>query len=180
MARPGYGLDMTITPSDALSDPEGSIDRGGSPGFIEWTQGFDEWSNQFETILDSYRGFSARPQDPNLELAMSLADGLDIQVTNFGPMVEFHLKGEVDVASSGYLRETINGQIGRAGNPLVVLDLSELTFIDSTGLGILVAAYRRARAVGSDLVLQHPKPNIAKVFAISGLDRVLTIADDPE
>ncbi|MHB1488561.1 MAG: STAS domain-containing protein [Acidimicrobiales bacterium] len=171
---------MTITPSDALSDPEVSIGTGGTTGFIEWTQGFDEWSNQFETALESYRGFSARPQEPNLELSLSLPDGLDIQVTNFGPMVEFHLTGEVDVASSGYLREMINGQIGHAGNPLVVLDLSEMTFIDSTGLGILVAACRRARAVGSDLVVQHPRPNVSKVFATTGLDRVLTIADDPE
>jgi stage II sporulation protein AA (anti-sigma F factor antagonist) len=57
----------------------------------------------------------------------------------------------------------------------LVIDLRELTFLDSSGLGAFVALYERALSEGWSLVLSAPQPSVALVLRISGLAERLTI-----
>lgn len=56
----------------------------------------------------------------------------------------------------------------------VVLDLSELTFITSAGLGVIIAAHRRCCDQGAVLCLAGPRPGVAQVLRITHLDRLIT------
>ncbi|HLI15766.1 MAG TPA: STAS domain-containing protein [Acidimicrobiales bacterium] len=73
--------------------------------------------------------------------------------------------GEVDVSTAPLLRDGLLGV--PADEPLVVVDLSEVTFLDSTGISVLVAA--RKRALGASVRLVVTRPQIAKVLEVTGL-----------
>ncbi len=85
------------------------------------------------------------------------------------------LVGELDLFTAPTLHEGLLGLFD-AGVRSLALDLSELEFIDSTGLAELVQALKRHRESGADLVLQSPSRTVAKALEISGLDRVFTVA----
>ncbi|MFL6163628.1 MAG: STAS domain-containing protein [Jatrophihabitantaceae bacterium] len=87
-------------------------------------------------------------------------------------VVEVH--GEVDVHSAPQLRDRLIEVID-AGNTSVVVDLSWLQFIDSTGLGALVAALNHANANGASFRLVCKADRLLKVFRITGLDEVFEI-----
>jgi len=85
------------------------------------------------------------------------------------------VSGEVDVASSPALRARI-GELLDQGAERIVLDLHDLTFIDSSGLGVLVGALKRLQELGrQDLVLAglHGPPR--RVFEITGLTQLFSI-----
>ena len=81
------------------------------------------------------------------------------------------LDGEVDLFTSQTLRDQLHDAIA-ADNKKIVIDLSYVTFIDSTMLGILVQGNRRLRPLGGVVGIVCPDPNIAKVFSITALDRL--------
>lgn len=84
------------------------------------------------------------------------------------------LAGDVDLASAPALRLRLN-ELSEEPPAFIVLDTSELDFIDSTGLGVLVGALRRIRTSGGDLRIAAAPSPIARVFAVTGLDRVFRL-----
>lgn len=84
--------------------------------------------------------------------------------------------GELDVATAPKLREQLLAGIAKHG-PRVVLDLSEVGFLDSTGLGVIVGVLKRVRSLDGDLRLVCPKASIRRVFEITALDRTMPLAD---
>jgi anti-sigma B factor antagonist len=89
------------------------------------------------------------------------------------------VSGEIDVATAPQLRECLHGVIAR-GEPRIVLDLLGVTFLDSTALGVLVGALKRCRELGGELHVVVADPRIVKIFEITGLTSVFTIADSLE
>lgn len=83
--------------------------------------------------------------------------------------------GEVDLAVLEEFEEALAG-IDCAENEVAVVDMADVTFIDSTGLSGLVSALNRCREHGGDLRLVVTHPNVEKVFRITDLHEVFTIA----
>ncbi len=88
--------------------------------------------------------------------------------------VVVHVDGEVDVYTAPQLRRYLDAQIQRGCRDLVV-DLSAVTFIDSTGLGVLVGRLRMMLTQGGQLRLVGPTERVLKVFTITGVDRLFPI-----
>lgn len=84
--------------------------------------------------------------------------------------------GEIDVATSPELRRELH-QLADRDASQIVLDLSEVTFIDSSGLGVLVGTLKRLReeSRGDVLVLEGLQEPVRKVFDITGLTDLFTI-----
>jgi len=82
--------------------------------------------------------------------------------------------GEVDVATAPELKERLTGLVGE-GRVKLVLDLSGVDFLDSTGLGMIVSALKRARTHGGDLRIVCTESRITRLFEITGLDKALTV-----
>jgi anti-sigma B factor antagonist len=80
-----------------------------------------------------------------------------------------HLRGELDLASREIFEPAIMAAIPTAY--AVVLDLSELTFCDSNGLSMFVAAHEKAAGNGTELTLRNLQPAVRRVFLVAGLDR---------
>jgi anti-sigma B factor antagonist len=82
--------------------------------------------------------------------------------------------GEVDVYTAPLLREQLVS-LADAGKQQIVVDLSAVEFLDSTGLGVLVAALNRFRRNQGDVELICRQQRILRVFEITGLNKVFTI-----
>ena len=87
------------------------------------------------------------------------------------------VEGELDVGTAGVLREVLLAACVDPP-PIVVVDCARLTFIDSTGIGLLASTQRRLASAGARIVLTSVAANIAKVFQITGVDTVITINPD--
>ena len=95
--------------------------------------------------------------------------------TSFGVVVEdrddptvLRLEGEFDMVSAPDLLAAANDVLGR-GEPNLVLDLSELSFLDSTGISTLLLLSRKAAALGGSVTLRSPSQRVQQVLRISGL-----------
>jgi anti-sigma B factor antagonist len=89
------------------------------------------------------------------------------------------LQGEVDLYAAPELKDHVNRAIESGKNKLI-LDLSEATFIDSTTLGILVSGMKRLRPRGGMLAVLCPDPTMARIFDITGLNRMFSVHDTLE
>lgn len=87
------------------------------------------------------------------------------------------LVGELDLASCEQLRGVLDAELS-VGRAWLVLDMSALTFLDSTGLSVLVESREKATGAGGQLVLAALRPYPAKMLEIAGLDRWLPVFDD--
>ena len=79
--------------------------------------------------------------------------------------------GEIDVYTAPKLREAIVTAID-AGHTRLIIDVENVAFLDSTGLGVLVGALKRVRADGGSLDIVCTHERILKIFGITGLDKV--------
>jgi anti-sigma B factor antagonist len=86
------------------------------------------------------------------------------------------LNGEVDIATSETLRQHL-AALRDDGYQNVVLDLSGVTFCDSTGLGTVATHAKRLMESGGKLVVAGLRPDVSAVFDISGLSQAIPIAE---
>lgn len=84
------------------------------------------------------------------------------------------LSGEVDLHSSPELRATMSELVQHA-KPRVILDLSQVPYMDSSGVGTLVEAKRLVEREEAQLILVNPQQRVMGVFEITHLDRFFTI-----
>lgn len=85
------------------------------------------------------------------------------------------LEGELDAYVAPELRERLHGLVDQGTSPLVV-DLSRVTFLDSTILGTLVGGLRRMRERGGELQLVMPPQPARRIFELTGLDEAFPAA----
>ena len=105
------------------------------------------------------------PIDGDLEVIVSSAEARH----------EVRLLGELDMSTAPRLRDEL-ARLTSDGARLVTLDLSDLAFIDSTGLSTLITALKHLRQQGGDLALRSPTPGTRKVLEITGLTQVFSIS----
>jgi anti-sigma B factor antagonist len=102
---------------------------------------------------------------------------LGIRTERDGSVCTVVLEGEVDVYTAPQLKAELvklidDGCVG------MILDLEKVAFIDSSGLGVLVGALRRAREKGGAVRIICTRDSVLKIFRITGLDKVFPIFAD--
>jgi len=103
---------------------------------------------------------------------------LDCWVTGASRAPTVTVRGEVDFYTVDELRACLEAAVASAPEQIVI-DLSELDYIDSAGLGVLVSTLRRLRQMGADLVLQAPSAGTYRLLEIAGLaDRFKIVPPD--
>lgn len=84
------------------------------------------------------------------------------------------ISGDLDISSAPSLREPLETALRDTG-PLVVIDLSGVTFCDAAGLTLLTGARRITEPEGVTLVLAAPRPHMVRLLRVSGLSRVFAV-----
>lgn len=92
------------------------------------------------------------------------------------------LTGELDLHSAEKFKaaaeELIDWLNSRGKPPILMVDVSDMTFIDSSGLGAFLGRYRSLRLKNGELVLIAPRPQVANTFELAGLSRVLRVYEN--
>lgn len=101
---------------------------------------------------------------------------LGLDVTQSGTWTILSVTGEVDVATAPSLRERLVSLVSE-GNTRLIIDLTLIDFLDSTGLGVLVGTLKRIRQAEGELALVIPQERILKLFDITGLSKIFVIFD---
>jgi len=99
---------------------------------------------------------------------------LDIRTQRDGSICTVEIEGEVDLYTAPRLKEELVALI-EGGCSHVIVNLENVAFIDSSGLGVLVGALRRARERDGAVHIVCTRESILKIFRITGLDKVFPI-----
>jgi anti-sigma B factor antagonist len=100
---------------------------------------------------------------------------LRVDVEGAEPDYQVRLVGELDMSTAPQLRDELLG-LAANGPAQVTVDLSELAFVDSTGLSVLITGLKRLRQQGGDMALRGPTPATRRVLEITGLTEVFSIS----
>ena len=102
---------------------------------------------------------------------------LNIQLSEEDDYTVCRPVGELDAYTVGQFREAL-GEL--ASKPKLLIDMSEVPFVDSAGLGALIGGIRRAREVGGDVAVCCNRPTLVRLLHTTGFDRIVTVAETLE
>jgi len=92
-----------------------------------------------------------------------------------GPFRLVELVGESDMTCR-HLKDLLDAEVA-AGPPLLIVDMSRLTFMDSWSLHTILVAWQALRSAGGTLVLAGPTGEVRRILELSGADTLVTIRD---
>jgi anti-anti-sigma factor len=105
---------------------------------------------------------------------MAMGDELTVTVRPERGVVIAEVTGDIDMSTVARLRERLF-EVADSGQPLII-DLNRISFIDSTGLGVLIAAARRAGLHGGSLHAVCSRPQTRKLLWLTGVDRRIPLS----
>jgi len=88
--------------------------------------------------------------------------------------------GELDHHQAERLRAKIDAEYDKASCRHILLDMSGVTFMDSSGIGMIIGRYKNAEASGGRLIICGMSENISKIYEISGLAKIIQRVDSVE
>jgi anti-sigma B factor antagonist len=99
--------------------------------------------------------------------------GFETVARHDGESLEVALVGELDMAATFKLEAEVERLLARDGLRRLVLDLADLSFVDSAGLGALLAIRDRAQGLGIEMILMNPSDPVRRILDLSGMGAVL-------
>jgi anti-anti-sigma factor len=97
-----------------------------------------------------------------------------------GDVLVIALRGEVDMSTAGLVKEATTKAIGTGGYRCIVFDLNRVSFMDSSGLHVMVDTHRKMQDGGGNVKIVSSSPNLARIFELTGISRLLTVVPDRE
>jgi len=102
---------------------------------------------------------------------------MDIATREKGKVLIFDIKGDLDARNASLLKERINEKIAE-GRSLLLINLSEVPYMDSAGLGVLVSGLKNANRLSGDLRMWGLQDEVKSIFELTRLNKVFQIFDD--
>ncbi len=87
------------------------------------------------------------------------------------------ITGEVDIYTSDEMKETLNEMVEEKKSEIQI-DCRELSYIDSSGLGVLIGILKKLKEENKNLVVVNARSNILKLLSITGLDKVFIVKEN--
>ncbi len=100
---------------------------------------------------------------------------MKIEREQTGTGLVLHLEGRLDTSTAPELQKAIDGELEGLDQDRLRIDMKRLEYVSSAGLRVLLAATKKMRAKGGDLIVENPNADIRDVFKITGFDAILTI-----
>ncbi len=101
--------------------------------------------------------------------------GGSMQIKNrlYNNTLYISLSGELDEMSANFTRQQLDSIMQLPDAKQIVIDLSELTFMDSTGIGILIGRYKKMKLKNIPIFICNPNNHIEKIFQMTGLYEIM-------
>ncbi|RYM05073.1 anti-sigma F factor antagonist [Sporolactobacillus sp. THM7-7] len=90
------------------------------------------------------------------------------------------LSGELDHHTADELREKVNALMEEEMVHHILLNLGELTFMDSSGLGVILGRYKKIAGLGGEMVVCSISPAVRRLFELSGMFKIIRLETDEE
>ena len=84
------------------------------------------------------------------------------------------LGGELDMNTAAMVRQAIDLEIEKRGIRTVILNLQDVQFVDSSGLGVIIGRYKKLLPLGGKLKITNVPPHIFKIMELSGLPKIIS------
>jgi anti-sigma B factor antagonist len=104
---------------------------------------------------------------------------LQVEARRGQDRVVLQLTGELDLASSPILEHSLE-EADVAAAPLLVLDLDQLQFVDSTGLRVILMAHESARGRGQDFAITPGSPQVQRLLSITSVAEHMNVLASPD
>ena len=88
-----------------------------------------------------------------------------------------HLSGEIDQCVANEIKDRIDIEILNSKKRNVIIDLNDVTLMDSSGIGLIVGRFKTARSVGGTLLLSGGSSSVKKMIDLSGIGKVIDMYD---
>lgn len=92
-------------------------------------------------------------------------------------MWDIKVSGEVDIYTSDKMKETLHDMIAERKSEIQI-DCTDLTYIDSSGLGVLIGILKKLKEDDKNLVIFNARSNILKLLNITGLDKIFVVREN--
>jgi stage II sporulation protein AA (anti-sigma F factor antagonist) len=92
-----------------------------------------------------------------------------------GELLAVRILGEIDHHSALGIRHGIDAMIFEKRPTRLILDLSRIDFMDSSGLGLILGRYAEMKRLGGDMVVINPNKNVMKILRLAGAERMIKI-----
>ncbi|MBQ1231736.1 MAG: STAS domain-containing protein [Clostridia bacterium] len=100
---------------------------------------------------------------------------MSVKIEVNGEVVVAYLSGDIDHHTAKPMREEIDKAVESNMPTLLVLDFKDVSFMDSSGIGLVMGRYRILNPKGAELAVTNPSPQIYKVMHLAGLERLAKI-----
>lgn len=98
---------------------------------------------------------------------------MDIRAFIDNDTLHIMLNGELDEYTSTYIREVLDNELESREYNDVIFDLSNLEFMDSTGIGVLIGRYKKLKNSNKKVYISNPSASIEKIFNMSGIYEIM-------
>lgn len=98
-----------------------------------------------------------------------------MNTTISGNVLIASIDGDLDHYTSNEIRKRIDSELKKNPINLLIIDLSSLDFMDSSGIGLILGRYKLISSLGGKLCIIKPNENILKIINMSGLHKILSI-----
>lgn len=95
-----------------------------------------------------------------------------IKIETVGQVVTAHLEGELDHHTAKSMREEIDSAVKLNMPTLLILDFSDITFTDSSGVGLVMGRYRELCKTGAELHLTGMNDSVYKMMKLAGIEKL--------
>ena len=99
--------------------------------------------------------------------------GFDSEFT--GEILRIKLRGEIDHHSAVAVRSAIDDMIRSKRPHKLIIDMSAIELMDSSGLGLIMGRYALMKEIGGQTVVLDPSPRVEKIMSLAGLERIVTV-----
>lgn len=100
---------------------------------------------------------------------------MSVKIEKSGEVTVAYLSGEIDHHTAKPIREEIDAAVERDMPTLLVLDFKDVSFMDSSGIGLVMGRYKILSAKRAELAVTNPSPQIYKVMHLAGLEGLAQI-----
>ncbi len=105
---------------------------------------------------------------------------LNVKFEQIGARLVCKVSGDIDAYHSAEIKKAIKDEVEKTSAGKIVMDMSNVSYVDSAGLGTMVALLKLTRSLNKELVLASMKQNVKRVFEMTRLDKVFKIVDTVE
>lgn len=103
---------------------------------------------------------------------------MNIYFDDSGLLPTFYLEGEIDHHTAPQIKDAIDTKLLELRPGKAVLDFKRVTFSDSSAIAVVIGRHQLMKSIGGRIIVKNVNDNVKRVFILSGVDKIVSFAED--